>query len=60
MLLTEKPSINLSANNIIKALIIKRNKPKVIMVIGNVKMTKTGFTKRFKTDNTTATIRAVI
>ena len=60
ILLTEKPSINLSANNIIKALTIKRNSPKVTMVMGNVKITKTGFTKRFSTDSTTATISAVI
>lgn len=60
MLLTEKPSINLSANKIIKALITSKNNPKVTMVIGKVKMTKIGFTNRFKTDSTTATIIAVM
>ena len=59
ILLTEKPSIRLSAKSIIRALITNKNKPKVTMVIGKVKITKTGFTKRFKTDNTTATMNAV-
>ncbi len=60
MLLTEKPSINLSANKIISALIISKNKPNVTIVIGKVKITKMGFTNRFNTDKTTATIIAVI
>ncbi len=59
ILLTENPSINLSANKIIRALITNRNKPKVIMVIGKVKMTKTGLTNKFNIDRTTATIMAV-
>ena len=60
ILLTENPSINLSANKIIKAFITNRNKPKVTMVIGKVKIIKTGFTYTFKTPKTTATIRALI
>ena len=59
MLLTENPSINLSANNIISALITNKNKPKVIIVIGSVRMTNIGFTNKFKIDSTTATITAV-
>ena len=55
---TLKPSTSLSANNTIKALIIKRNKPNVRIVTGKVRMTKIGFTKRFKTDRTIATIKA--
>ncbi len=59
-LLTEKPSINLSANNMINAFIIIRNKPNVTIVIGRVKITNMGFTTRLSTDNTTATIIAVM
>lgn len=59
ILLTEKPLINLSANKIINAFIISRNKPKVTTVMGKVNTTSIGFTKRFSTDNTTATIMAV-
>lgn len=59
ILLTENPSINLSANKIITAFITSRNKPNVKMVIGKVKTIKIGFTMRFKTDNTTATKIAV-
>lgn len=44
----------------ISALIISKNNPNVTMVIGKVKITKTGFTNRFKTDNTMATIMAVV
>ena len=58
ILLTEKPSINLSANSIIKALTINKNKPKVSMVIGNVKITKIGFTNTFKTAKIIATMIA--
>lgn len=60
MLLTEKPSINLSANRMINAFIISRNKPNVTTVIGKVNTTNIGFTNRFNTDSTTATIMAVI
>lgn len=59
-LLTEKPSINLSANNMIKAFTIKRNNPNVTIVIGKVKITNIGFITRFNRDNTTATIIAVM
>ena len=59
MLLTEKPSINLSAKRIIKALIISKNKPKVTMVIGKVNMTSIGLTNKFKIERTKATIIAV-
>ena len=59
ILLTEKPSINLLANKIIKALMTNKNNPKVTMVIGKVKITKIGFTIRFKIDSTTATKIAV-
>ncbi len=59
-LLTEKPSINLSANNMINAFIIIRNRPNVTIVIGKVKMINMGFITRFNRDNTTATIIAVM
>ena len=59
ILLTENPSINLSANNMINALITSRNKPNVMMVIGRVRITNIGFTNKFKIDRTTATIMAV-
>lgn len=57
---TPKPSINLSANNMIKALITNKNNPKVKMVIGSVKMISKGFTKTFKIANTKATINGVV
>lgn len=60
MLDTAKPSINLSANNIIKPLTTNRNNPKVKIVIGNVKITKKGLTNKFKIDSTIATIIAVV
>ena len=59
MLLTLNPAIKASAKSKIMAFIIKRNNPKLKIVIGKVSKTKSGFTKRFKTDNTTATIIAV-
>lgn len=60
ILLTENPSIKLSANKMIKALIINKNKPNVTMVIGKVKITNMGFTNKFRTDKTIATIIAVV
>ena len=60
MLLTEKPSINLSANRMISAFTTSINNPNVTMVIGKVKITKKGFTKRFNKDKTTATRIAVV
>lgn len=59
ILLTEKPSINLSANKIINALIINRNKPKVTTVIGSVKITNMGFTNTFNIAKTIATMMAL-
>ena len=59
MLLTAKPSINLSTNKIINALIINKNKPRVTIVIGKVKITKMGFTNKFNKAKTTTTIIAV-
>jgi hypothetical protein len=56
---TAKPSINLSANSIIKPLITNKNNPKVKMVIGKVSITSIGLINRFKIDNTMATITAV-
>ena len=41
------------------ALITNKNKPKVINVTGNVKITNIGFIKRFSNPKTTATITAV-
>ena len=58
-LLTENPSINLSANKMIQALITNKNKPSVSIVAGNVKSTNKGFTKIFNNPNTAATIMAV-
>ncbi len=55
---TAKPSTNLSANNIMQALITKINKPKVTIVAGNVKKIKSGLTNMFSNDITTATIIA--
>lgn len=60
MLLTENPSISLSAKRIINAFITSINKPKVRIVIGKVKMIKIGFTNRFKIDKTKATPTAVV
>ena len=57
---TAKPSTNLSANKIIHALITNRNKPKVTMVAGNVKKTKSGRTNMFNNEITTATIIAEV
>ena len=60
MLFTENPSIKVSANKIIKAFTISKNNPKVTMVIGRVKIIRTGFTNTFKTAKTMATIMALI
>lgn len=43
-----------------QALIINKKSPKVTMVMGRVKMTNSGFTKKFKTLITKATIMAVV
>ena len=55
---TAKPSINLSANKIIHALITNKNKPKVTMVAGKVKNIKSGRTNMFNNEITIATIIA--
>jgi hypothetical protein len=55
---TAKSSINLSANNIIMALITKRNKPKVTRVAGSVKKIKRGLTNIFSKEIIRATIIA--
>ena len=55
---TAKPSINLSANNIIIALITNKNNPNVTIVAGSVKNTKSGRTNIFSKEITTATIIA--
>ena len=60
ILLTANPSISLSARRIIMAFIISKNRPKVTMVTGSVKITNMGFTKKFNKLKTTATITAVI
>ena len=55
---TPKPSTSLSANRMIKAFITNKNKPKVIMVTGKVKIISNGFTRILSTARTTATIIA--
>jgi hypothetical protein len=55
---TAKSSINLSANNIIMALITKRNKPKVTRVAGSVKKINRGLTNIFSKEIMRATIIA--
>ena len=57
---TPKPSINLSASSIIKALTTNKNKPNVRIVIGKVNIINSGFTNTFKTARTTATINGVV
>ena len=55
---TAKPSISLSANNMMMAFITKINNPKVTMVAGKVKKISKGFTIIFNSAITTATIIA--
>ena len=55
---TANPSTRLSASIIIKALITNKNRPNVIIVIGNVKMINIGFTINLSKASTTATIIA--
>jgi len=57
---TPKPSINLSASSIIKAFTTNKNKPNVRIVIGKVKIIRSGFTNTFKTAKTRATINGVV
>lgn len=54
------PETNLSASNIIRALIISKNKPKVNMVMGKVRITNIGLTIKFNRLNTMATMIAVV
>lgn len=56
---TAKPPTILVHSSIIMAFITNKNKPKVMNVTGNVKITKIGFIKRFNNPRTTATITAV-
>lgn len=49
-----------SAKRIIVALMTNRNKPKVIIVMGNVKITIIGLTIKFNKLKATATIIAVV
>ena len=57
---TAKPATNLAQSKIIKALITKRNNPKVKNVTGSVSKTKSGFTNKFNNPKTIATQMAVI
>ena len=56
---TLNPFMKLSASNIIRALMTKRNNPNVIMVMGRVSNMSTGFKIAFKIASTTATTIAV-
>lgn len=56
--MTEKPLKTSSAKRMINALMTKRNKPKVTMVIGKVKITKIGFIMAFNRAKITAKIMA--
>ena len=56
---TWNPSIRFAVNKIIIALITNKKSPKVKMVIGRVRITRIGFTKKLSKLNTTATIIAV-
>jgi len=58
--LTLKPPTISEHNNIIAALITKRNKPKVMMVTGSVNNTISGFTKILSNPKTTATMTDVV
>ena len=58
--LTANPSKNSLAKRIIQALMTKRNKPRVTMVIGKVRITRIGFKMAFNNANTTATIMAPV
>lgn len=57
---TSKPPTIFVQSNTIKALITKRNKPKVSTVTGSVKNTMIGLIKMFNNPSTTATISAVV
>jgi hypothetical protein len=57
---TVNPLISFSQSKIISALMTKRNKPSVKIVIGKVSIISIGLTSAFNIANTTATINAVI
>jgi hypothetical protein len=57
---TLKPVTSLPANTIISAFTIKRKSPKVIMVMGNVRMIRMGFTKKLSRESISATSKAVV
>lgn len=56
---TENPSINDAANMKIRAFNTKANKPKVMMVIGRVRMNKIGLTTKFNKPSINAAMRAI-
>jgi hypothetical protein len=57
---TVKPVIKLLANNMMIAFMTSKNKPKVTMVTGSVRITSIGFTIKFRRLRTIATIIAVV
>jgi len=57
--LTEKPLMKWSQTIIINAFITNKNNPKVTIVTGNVNRIKMGFTKKFNSPSTMATVKAV-
>lgn len=59
ILSTLKPATKASANRMIIALIINRKRPNVMIVTGNVRITKIGFTKKLSKLSITATMIAV-
>jgi len=59
ILVTVKPLIKYPAINIMNALMINRNKPKVTIVSGIVKKINSGRTEVFRIPRTIATIMAV-
>ena len=56
---TSNPLTRPAAHFMIRIFIISKNKPKVRMVIGMVRITSMGFTKVFNSPSTKATINAV-
>ena len=59
MFSTSKPLTNQSAIMMMKALMNKRNIPKVKTVTGKVKMTRIGFTMKLSMESASATKTAV-
>ena len=56
---TWKPSIRFAVKRMMIALITNKKSPKVKMVMGRVRMTRIGFTKKLSKLSTTATMIAV-